>query len=111
MQSGTAAINPARLSALASGLPTSVSGQTINRQCASGLMAIAIAAKQDIFDGLQVTIGVGQEQISLVPNMRMQLANVSTLGQRTPDSIHSGFPGAELSLVYKHEHLAVCLSG
>jgi acetyl-CoA C-acetyltransferase len=42
MQSGTAAINPARLSALASGLPMSVSGKTIDRECASGLMAIAI---------------------------------------------------------------------
>jgi acetyl-CoA C-acetyltransferase len=75
MQSGTAAINPARLSVLAAGLPVSVSGQTIDRQCASGLMAIAIAAKQIIVDGMQVTIGAGQEQISLVQNTHNQLAS------------------------------------
>jgi acetyl-CoA C-acetyltransferase len=75
MQSGTAAINPARLSALAAGLPISVSGQTIDRQCASGLMAIAIAAKQIIVDGMQVTVGAGQEQISLVQNAHNQMAS------------------------------------
>ena len=75
MQSGTAAINPARLSALAAGLPVSVSGQTIDRQCASGLMAIAIAAKQIMVDGMRVTIGAGQEQISLVQNTHNQLAS------------------------------------
>jgi acetyl-CoA C-acetyltransferase len=75
MQSGTSAINPARLSALAAGLPMSVSGQTIDRQCASGLMAIAIAAKQIIVDGMQMTVGAGQEQISLVQNAHNQLAS------------------------------------
>ncbi|KXK67439.1 hypothetical protein BC89_31755, partial [Pseudomonas monteilii] len=75
MQSGTAAINPGRLSALAAGLPQSVSGQTLDRQCASGLMAIATAAKQIIVDGMQVTIGAGQEQISLVQQVHNQLAS------------------------------------
>lgn len=75
MQSGTAAINPARLSALAAGLPMSVSGQTIDRQCASGLMAIAIAAKQIMVDGMLVTVGAGQEQISLVQHAHNQLAS------------------------------------
>ena len=74
MQSGTASTNLARLSALAAGLPLSVSGQTIDRQCASGLMAIAIAAKQIMVDGMQLTIGAGQEQISLVQNAHMQAA-------------------------------------
>ncbi|MFJ2545363.1 acetyl-CoA C-acyltransferase [Pseudomonas sp. NPDC087612] len=74
MQSGTAATNLARLSALAAGLPLSVSGQTIDRQCASGLMAISIAAKQIMVDGMQVVIGAGQEQISLVQNAHMQAA-------------------------------------
>ncbi|MGF6594268.1 acetyl-CoA C-acyltransferase [Pseudomonas sp. 2835] len=74
MQSGTASTNLARLSALAAGLPLSVSGQTIDRQCASGLMAISIAAKQIMIDGMQVAIGAGQEQISLVQNAHMQAA-------------------------------------
>jgi acetyl-CoA C-acetyltransferase len=75
MQSGTAAINPARLSALAAGLPVSVSGQTIDRQCASGLMAIAIAAKQIMVEGMLATVGAGQEQISLVQHVHNQLAS------------------------------------
>lgn len=75
MQSGTAAINAGRLSALAAGLPQSVSGQTVDRQCASGLMAIATAAKQIMVDGMQVTIGAGQEQISLVQQVHNQLAS------------------------------------
>ena len=75
MQSGTAAINPGRLSALAAGLPQSATGQTHDRQCASGLMAIATAAKQIIVDGMQVTIGAGQEQISLVQQVHNQLAS------------------------------------
>nr|WP_180204794.1 acetyl-CoA C-acyltransferase [Pseudomonas sp. SbOxS1]NYU04788.1 acetyl-CoA C-acyltransferase [Pseudomonas sp. SbOxS1] len=74
MQGGTAATNLARLSALAAGLPLSVSGQTIDRQCASGLMAISIAAKQIMVDGMQVTVGAGQEQISLVQNPHTQFA-------------------------------------
>jgi acetyl-CoA C-acetyltransferase len=66
MQGGTAGMNLGRLTALASGLPLTVSGMTIDRQCASGLMAIATAAKQIIHDGQDVAIGAGHENISLV---------------------------------------------
>jgi acetyl-CoA C-acetyltransferase len=68
MQGGTAGSNLARMAGLAAGLPLNVSGQTIDRQCASGLMAISIAAKQIMVDGMQVAVGAGQEQISLVQN-------------------------------------------
>lgn len=61
---GTAGGNIARTASLAAGLPMTVSGQTIDRQCSSGLMAIATAAKQIIVDGMQVTVGGGQENIS-----------------------------------------------
>jgi len=61
---GTAGGNIARTASLAAGLPFSVSAQTIDRQCSSGLMAIATAAKQIIVDGMQITIGGGQENIS-----------------------------------------------
>lgn len=61
---GTAGGNIARTSSLAAGLPQTVSAQTMDRQCSSGLMAIATAAKQIIVDGMQVTIGGGQENIS-----------------------------------------------
>lgn len=74
MASGTAGWNLGRMAALASGLPYSVSGQTLDRQCASGLMAIATAAKQIMVDGMQVTIGAGQEHISLVQQRNMEWA-------------------------------------
>lgn len=68
MQGGTAGWNLGRMTALASGLPLTVGGQTLDRQCASGLMAIATAAKQVIVDGMDVVIGAGQENISAVQN-------------------------------------------
>ncbi len=65
---GTAGMNVGRLSALAAGLPVSVPGQTVDRQCSSGLMAIAMAAKQIIVDGMQVVVAGGQDNISAVQN-------------------------------------------
>ena len=61
---GTAVDNVARHSALRAGFPIRVSGMTVDRQCASGLMAIATAAKQVITDNMQVVIGAGVESIS-----------------------------------------------
>lgn len=64
LPAGTAGMNLGRLAALAAGLGDRVAGQTIDRQCASGLMAIAIAAKQVIVDGMDAVVGGGQENIS-----------------------------------------------
>ncbi len=64
MPAGTAGMNIGRLAALAAGLGDSVPGQTVDRQCASGLMAIAIAAKQILVDGMRIVVGGGQENIS-----------------------------------------------
>ena len=71
MPQGTTSLNIGRLAALAGGLPVTVSGMTIDRQCSSGMMAIATAAKQIISDGMQVAIGGGLESISLVQNQHM----------------------------------------
>ncbi|QBY05867.1 acetyl-CoA C-acyltransferase [Thalassotalea sp. HSM 43] len=71
MQQGTTSMNIGRQAALAGGLPVSVSGMTLDRQCSSGLMAIATAAKQIIHDGMEVAIGAGIESISLVQNEHM----------------------------------------
>ncbi|MGB0938252.1 MAG: acetyl-CoA C-acyltransferase [Colwellia sp.] len=71
MQQGTTSMNIGRQAALAGGLPITVSGMTLDRQCSSGLMAIATAAKQIICDGMDVTIGAGIESISLVQNEHM----------------------------------------
>jgi acetyl-CoA C-acetyltransferase len=68
MPQGTASLNVGRLAALSAGLPVTVSGMTVDRQCSSGLMAIATAAKQILHDGMQIAVGAGLEQISLVQN-------------------------------------------
>lgn len=61
---GTAGMNIARNAALAAGLPPAVAAQTMDRQCASGLMAVATAAKQVMVDGMDVVVAGGQENIS-----------------------------------------------
>lgn len=71
MQQGTTGQNIGRLAALAGGLPVTVAGMTIDRQCSSGMMAIATAAKQIITDGMSVAVGGGIESISLVQNEHM----------------------------------------
>ena len=71
MQQGSTYMNVARQAALRAGLPTSVAGMSVDRQCASGLMAIATAAKEIVDDGMSVTIGGGLESISLVQNDKM----------------------------------------
>ena len=73
LQQGTTHMNIARTGLLRAGLPVTVPGQSVDRQCASGLMAIAIAAKEIISDGMQITIGGGVEQISLVQNEQMNV--------------------------------------
>jgi len=73
IQQGSTHMNTARQCALRAGLPTSVSAMTLDRQCSSGLMAIATAAKQIISDGMTVTVGGGLESISLTQNEKMNL--------------------------------------
>ena len=68
LQQGSQGYNIARQAALRAGLPASVPGMTIDRQCSSGLMAIATAAKEIVHDGLAIAVGGGVESISLVQN-------------------------------------------
>ncbi len=65
IQMGSAFQNVARQSLLLAGLPDTVAGQSIDRQCSSGMMAISMAAKQIISDGMDVAIGGGVESISM----------------------------------------------
>lgn len=65
---GSAGYNIGRLAGAAAGLPSSVSGMSMDRQCASGMMAIATAAKQIMVDHMPIVIGAGLESISLVQN-------------------------------------------
>jgi len=71
MQQGSTGFNIARLSALRAGMPTSVAGMTVERQCSSGLMAVATAAKYILCDGASIAIGGGVESVSLVQNKHM----------------------------------------
>jgi acetyl-CoA C-acetyltransferase len=72
LQQGQQGTNVARQAALRAGLPVSVAGMSLDRQCASGMMAIATAAKQVILDGMDVVVGGGVESISMVqtPELR-----------------------------------------
>ncbi|MEO1045761.1 MAG: acetyl-CoA C-acyltransferase [Pseudomonadota bacterium] len=74
LQQGTQGGNLARNVALRSGLPISVSGMTIDRQCSSGLMSIATAAKQVIVDNMDIVAAGGQESISLVQTPEMRIS-------------------------------------
>jgi acetyl-CoA C-acetyltransferase len=66
VQEGTQRFNVARQCAIAAGLPVTVAGMTVDRQCSSGLMAIATAAKEIVIDGVPIAVGGGLESISLV---------------------------------------------
>ncbi len=73
LQQGATGSNIARQIALRAGLPVTTSGMTIDRQCSSGLMSVATAAKQIIDDGMSVVVGGGLESISLVQNENMNI--------------------------------------
>jgi acetyl-CoA acetyltransferase family protein len=68
MQQGATGGNIARKALLRAGIPVTAGGTTIDRQCASGLQAIALAARSVIFDGVEIAVGGGGESISLVQN-------------------------------------------
>ena len=78
MQQGTQGFNVARQCAIRAGLPVEVSGMTMDRQCSSGLMSIATAAKQVVVDKAPVVVAGGIDSISLVQNDKMN-------GFRAPD--------------------------
>lgn len=66
LQQGSTGTNVARQAAIRAGLGTTVAGMTLDRQCASGMMAIATAAKQVVHDGMDICVGGGVESISTV---------------------------------------------
>lgn len=76
IQQGTQTFNIGRLASLAGGLPVSVGGMSIDRQCSSGTMAIAAAAKQVMMDGMKVVVAGGVESISLAQNEHMNIHRV-----------------------------------
>lgn len=73
LQQGATGQNIARQVALRAGLPVTVPGMTLDRQCSSGLMAVATAARQIQYDGMDCVVGGGLESISLVQNEHMNV--------------------------------------
>jgi acetyl-CoA C-acetyltransferase len=74
LQQGSQAGNIGRTAALRAGLPVSVSAMSMDRQCSSGLMSIATAAKQIIVDRMDICVAGGVESISLVQTPQMRVA-------------------------------------
>jgi acetyl-CoA C-acetyltransferase len=100
LQQGAQGFNIARQAALRAGLPDSVAGMSVDRQCASGLMAIATAAKQIIQDDMQITVGGGLESISLV-----QTNAVNRTRAQDPDLV-ARIPGLYMTMIETAELVA-----
>jgi acetyl-CoA C-acetyltransferase len=98
MQQGSTGFNVARQGLLRAGLPDTVPGMTIDRQCSSGLMAIGAAAKQIVCDGMQIVVGGGVESISLVQNEHMNNYRAADpwLTEHKPDIYLAMVPTAEI---------------
>ena len=73
LQQGGQALNIGRLAALRAGLPVSVPAMSLDRQCSSGLMAIATASRQVVMDRMEVVVAGGQDSISMVQNKDFRL--------------------------------------
>ncbi|SPH21452.1 3-ketoacyl-CoA thiolase [Ascidiaceihabitans donghaensis] len=85
LQQGHSGGNIARQAAIRAGLPVTVAGMSLDRQCASGMMAIATAAKQVITDGMDVVIGGGVESISMVQTPEMRVGADKWLKANKPE--------------------------
>ena len=98
LQQGTTGNNIARQAALRAGLPNTVSGMTIDRQCSSGLMGVSMAAKYILNDGAPIAIGAGIESISLVQNANINgfMARDPWLAEHVPELATSMIETAEI---------------
>ena len=101
LSAGTAGMNLARNALLAAGLPATVAGQTMDRQCASGLMAIATAAKQVIVDGMDVVVAGGHDNISAV-----QEAYMAWVAKERDPKVIAHAPNAYMSMLQTAEFVA-----
>lgn len=85
LQQGHSGGNIARQAAIRAGMPVTVAGMSLDRQCASGMMAIATAAKQVITDGMDIVIGGGVESISMVQTPEMRVGPDPWIKQEKPE--------------------------
>jgi acetyl-CoA C-acetyltransferase len=101
LNAGTAGLNIARNAAFAAGVPVTAAAQTIDRQCASGLIAIGIAAKQIIVDGMQIVVAGGQDNISAV-----QQRYVEWVGAEKDPNVTALVPHAYMPMLGTAEFVA-----
>jgi acetyl-CoA acetyltransferase family protein len=92
LAAGTAGMNIARNAVFAAGAPVTVPAQTMDRQCASGLMAIATAAKQIIVDGMDAVAAGGQENISAVQDAYFKWASAEADPAVSARVLHAYMP-------------------
>ncbi|MEM8728597.1 MAG: acetyl-CoA C-acyltransferase [Pseudomonadota bacterium] len=85
LQQGYQGGNIGRQAAVRAGLPVSVAGMSVDRQCASGMMAIATAAKQVVHDGMDIAVGGGVESISLVQTQDMRVNRDPQIKEAKPE--------------------------
>jgi acetyl-CoA C-acetyltransferase len=102
LAAGTAGLNLARSAVFCAGAPTTVPAQTMDRQCASGLMAIANAAKQIMVDGMDVVAAGGQENISAVQNRFF-----AWLSEETDPNAIAAVPHAYMPMLETAEFVAL----
>lgn len=98
LQQGSTGSNLARQAALRAGLPTSVSGMSLDRQCASGLMAVAVAAGRIATGDIDIAVAGGAESVSLVQNANMNLSRAADpwLVEHRPDIYMTMLETAEI---------------
>jgi acetyl-CoA acetyltransferase family protein len=101
LPAGTAGMNLGRLAAIAAGMGNEVAGQTVDRQCASGLMAIAIAAKQVVTDGMTAVVAGGQENISALNE-----PYISWVAKEKDDSVLRFAEHAYMPMLQTAEHVS-----
>jgi len=100
LTAGTSGMNVARNAAIAAGIPVTAGAQTIDRQCASGLTAIAAAAKQIVSDGMQVVVAGGQENISAV-----QVRYLEWVGAEKDPNVIANVPYAYMPMLLTAEYV------
>ena len=95
IQQGSTGTNIARQAAIRAGLGVTVPGMSLDRQCASGMMAIATAAKQVITDNMDIVVGGGVESVSTVQGPKMFVDADPWMKENQPDMYMSMLETAE----------------
>lgn len=98
LQQGSTHMNVARQAAIRAGLPTSVPGMTVDRQCSSGLMALSIICGQVRHGEITVGVAGGVESISLVQTPKMNIDRLVDpwIESRRPDIYMTMLETAEI---------------